>query len=620
MKKAVEIYFFLLFFSLGLCCPVGKSLAADIRVQAAVDSRDVFVGEAINLQIQVEGHDSPPEPDLSQLKDFRIRFRGGQQNSSTSISNINGSWSKVVNRAYIFNYLITPLKAGDLIFPAISLTIDGQTYQTRPFSINARSPQESDDFKLRQQLSKDLCYVGEPLVLTTTWYIGKDVQSFEFNLPLLDDSRFSVYSREPDKMPSNRDDLFELPVGPEKLPAVRGSGKLGGKSFTTLTLRQTIIPRQSGEISLPQATVSCKALSGYTQRRRSHGFGAFDNDPFFNDFFGGGKQGVYRTEVIPANEPSLRVMPVPEAGKPENFSGLIGAYEISTEAAPLEVNVGDPITLTIKVSGPFTAEVKAPSLAFLESGGFKVPEEISPGVTAGDAKVFTQTIRAKGAEIKEIPALELSFFNTKTGRYETNRSQPIALTVHPTRIVTAQDAEGGAERVIKKKIKSAEAGINFNYDGPDVLLNQQPAAVSTKGIILLLAGPPVAFLLILGLALFRRRHGDPQKARAKKAGTEFSRELDRLEKNGGPAELALALKNYLGLKLGRPAAALTFIDIEPSLRAAKVGLETMAGLRDILYQGEAALYAGGGGSPEEMNKLLAQARQAVAELEKRLGK
>ena len=618
MRKRAGIYLFFMLVGLVFGALTGNSLAADIQVRAAVDSRDVFVGEAVNFQIQVEGHDSPPEPDLSQVKNFRVQFRGGQQNSSTSITSINGKWSKVTKRAYIFNYLITPLKAGQLTFPAVTLTIDGRTYQTRPFTINARRPEESDDFKLRQRLSKERCYVGEPLVLTTTWYIGRDVKSFDFNLPLLDDPRFTVYSREPEQLPPDPDDRFEFAAGPEKIVAVRGSGRLEGKSFTTLTFEQTIIPRQSGDFTLPQATVSCQALSGYS-RRKSRSFGAFD-DPFFSDFFGSGRQGVYRTQVIPANEPELRVMELPAAGRPDDFSGLVGVYEISTQAAPVEVNVGDPITLTIKISGPFVDNVRPPSLAGLERSGFKIPGEISSGVKEDNSKIFTQTIRARSADIREIPALELSFFNTATGRYETSRSQPIALTVHPTRIVTARDAEGAAEQLIKKKIKSSSGGINFNYDGPEVLLDQQPDKLSGNTIIMLLAGPPAAFLLLLGLSFFLRRGRDPEKARARKAAAHFYEELERLEQSGGPAELAQALKTYLGLKLRRPAAALTFLDIKPQLEDGGISPETLDSLRHILEQGEAARYAGGAVSAEEMRKLLDQARQTVSELEKRLGK
>ncbi len=604
---------------LGLYVSAGKSFAADIQVQAAVDNQDVFVGESINFQIQVQGHDSPPEPDISQIKNFRVQFRGGQQNSSTSISYVNGKMHKVTNRAYIFNYIVTPLKAGQLTFPAIALNIDGHTYQTRPFTITARKPVESENFKLRQQLSKDHCYRGEPLILTTTWYIGKDVKNFEFNLPLLDDPRFTVYSRQPDKLPVSRDDQFEIPIGSQKYTAIRGTGTLDGKSFTTLTLQQTVIPRRSGNFSLPQATVSCKALSGYS-RRRSRGFGAFEDDPFAGSFFGNSNRRVYRTEVVPANEPLLKVMPLPEAGKPDNFSGLIGSYKISTQATPTEVNVGDPITLTIKVSGPFVDNVKPPSLAGLAASGFKVPEEMASGTLDGGNKIFTQTIRARKKNIKEIPAINLSFFNSATGSYETSSSRPIAISVHPTRIITALDAEGAAEKRVKKQLKSTTGGINFNYDGAEVLSNQEQAKISPDLIILILAGPPGCFLLLLGLTLLQRRNRDPEKAMAKKAAAEFNRELDRLGGKGGPAELAQALKIYLGLKLSRPSAALTFLDIKPRLQSANVSREILEDLRLILEQGEAAQFAGGTEHPETMKESLERARQLVAELEKRLGK
>ena len=47
----------------------------------------------------------------------------------------------------------------------------------------------------------------------------------------------------------------------------------------------------------------------------------------------------------------LTVLPLPEEGKPSGFYGLVGQYTISASATPTKVNVGDPITLTVKVGG-----------------------------------------------------------------------------------------------------------------------------------------------------------------------------------------------------------------------------------------------------------------------------
>ena len=69
-----------------------------------------------------------------------------------------------------------------------------------------------------------------------------------------------------------------------------------------------------------------------------------------------------RKLVVPSNELNLEVLPLPEP-RPPSFTGLVGAYSIETAAAPTEVNVGDPITLTIRIRGPEPLEnIPAPAL------------------------------------------------------------------------------------------------------------------------------------------------------------------------------------------------------------------------------------------------------------------
>src|SRR6516162_9933180 len=41
----------------------------------------------------------------------------------------------------------------------------------------------------------------------------------------------------------------------------------------------------------------------------------------------------------------------PVAGRPADFSGLVGFFRISTSASPTEVRVEDPLTLTVRITG-----------------------------------------------------------------------------------------------------------------------------------------------------------------------------------------------------------------------------------------------------------------------------
>ena len=117
---------------------------------------------------------------MSGISDFTVQELGGQQNSSQSMTIINGQVSQVVKRGYIFSYRLTPKREGRLAIPSISVSADGKSTATRPISIRAIPPVESQDFKLRMSLSETRAYVGQPVTLTTTWYVGKDVREFSF--------------------------------------------------------------------------------------------------------------------------------------------------------------------------------------------------------------------------------------------------------------------------------------------------------------------------------------------------------------------------------------------------------------------------------------------------------
>ena len=105
-----------------------------------------------------------------------------------------------------------------------------------------------------------------------------------------------------------------------------------------------------------------QAIKGY-QRRRSV-FDDFFDDPFGDSGFGFGRQAVVENFVVPSDRTTIEVLDVPAAGRPANFSGLIGDFKITAEAAPDEVAVGDPITLRVDISGPaYLGNVEMPPLA-----------------------------------------------------------------------------------------------------------------------------------------------------------------------------------------------------------------------------------------------------------------
>lgn len=569
LSAAVQVLLLALACAAWLVAPA-QVAAQDLTARVALGATSAFVGEGIRLQIQVDGSERPEQPDLSGLDDFTVQFDGGASNSSSSVTIINGKMTRQVQYGYIFNFTLTPRTEGTLTIPPVQVTADGRVTHTNAVRINVRKPVEAENFKLRASLSRNTAYVGEPIILEIVFFYSADVRRPNLTLPALDGGQFQVYDLDED---DNADKVQEL----------------GGRRFQTMRLRKALVPMQAGTVTLPAATLSFEGEAGSEVVR---------------DFFGRRvRQATWQRFVIPSNEETLEVRELPEAGRPAEFAGHIGDYQISATAAPLEVSVGDPITLTVSISGPpYLEHVRVPSL-HLQKGltaSFKVPEEMDPGTVNGSFKVFTQTIRARNAEVAEIPPIELPYFDSEAGEYRIARSRAIPIAVKPTNVVTFDDAEGlspvagGASQV-----EGWSRGIAYNYEELDVLENQRfrfTEWLQRPATAVVLGAGPVGYGLLLALtAARRRREADPGRLRARKAAGELQRQLRNAADESAVLE---AFRGYLGAKCGMASGAMTYRDVAGPLRARGVAPETLDAVKEVFDQCEAGRYAGAGASAD----------------------
>ncbi len=559
-------------------------------INAVLEKEGVSVGEPFVFQIQVNNVDEAETPDLAALtSDFTVTFEGNRRNNSESISFINGRTTRVVSRQYLINFRLTAKRTGRIEIPAITLSAGGQSLTTQPLAVNASPPEKVDNFKLTTALSKTSCYVGEPIAMTTTYYIGDPVRDVTFSLPVVNSPDFNTEVMAIDQR-SDRE-YVGIMIENQEVVAEKGEARSNGVNFVTLTFLHVLVPKAAGEIAIPQATAAAQAVVG--QRR---GRSTLDNMSIF------GSRDQLKSVVAQTEPLTLSVNPVPEEGKPANFSGLIGEFSISTAATPAEVSVGDPITLTVAVEGPtYLRHFELPPLQQQAAlaDHFRIPEEMAPGRAEENRKIFTQTIRAQSPEVTEIPPIELAYFDTATGRYEMARSNPIPLKVRETQVVTASDAEGFRPQTETVEHIAVNEGIAHNFTEPDALDPQRFGPdvwmrSASSWLILLL--PPIGWGVLASTVLVRRLGGLRPKGRARKlARAQLGVALAEEGQDHGKA-LQL-LRAYLAAKLDARASALTFGDVERPLRAQGASDATLESLKGIFDECEAHHYAGGGGNP-----------------------
>ncbi len=614
MNTAVLASLSALIFLSGICH------AEDIRVVTNVESRDVYVGESFLMQVSVDGTDEAVLPDYSSLKGFTVEYVGGSNNSSQSISIINGKVQRTVKKGFVFTYRLTPKVAGRLVIPSLDVHVAGTVFKTNPVTISVKRPEESEDFKLHIKLSRDTCYTGEPVVLTVSWYLNRDVESFSFTAPVLENESFDFETPEVKIDPSKK--YFRVPLGNGEVIAEKGRGTIDGAQYVTLTFNIALIPNQPGMFVIPEFIVACESGTGIRSRRDFF-------DDFFSDSYSGSWRGSLKKYVVPSNTLSLDVKALPEEGRPEGFAGHVGEIKIEAIADPTEVNVGDPITLKIILQGPdYLGRLQLPSLSSQKgmSDDFKIPDERADGKIEGKKKIFTQTLRARYDNVTQIPPVRIAYFDTKKEKYLIAASDPIPLVVRETRVVTASDAEGIEAGVSGSPLEQWKEGIAYNYEGPDLILSEEAGIETVTGdarMITIILIPPVFFIAVwLTRSMLRRRASDPKGLKAKGALKMFNRSLSQIRREkelsveSFNARVMESYKAFLGDKLRISGAALTAGEVDRILGKRGIDPDIRRSVREAMEKCEHGAYGGGGSDAISGQELAGMVARSAAELDR----
>ena len=566
---------------------VSRSGLAEVRVYAQVDSsRDIYAGDSFTYQIIIDGENQPGQVDFGPLAKYNPQSAGNRDVSQTSISIVNGRTTQSIVKRYVMSYLLSAGEAGRKQLAPITVTIGGRTYQTNPVEVNVLRPGTTDKLDLEVKLSEERCYVGQPVVMVVNFYYSADITDPEFNVPAFNSELF--YLEDPDVI-DPRAKRFRLSAAISEPVFVTQSRTVHkGKGTFLLTFSKILIPKRPGQIEIEPATVSANVAVGQVRSR----------DRVFGDFFGARSE--YKRFMVGSAPIKLAVLPLPEEDKPAGFYGLVGRYGISASATPTKVNVGDPITLTIKVRGSYLKPVEWPVLEEIAglAENFKIPSQRASPTVEDGYKVFTQTIRANKDEVTAIPPIPLAFFNPDSGRYVVAETKPIELEVAPTKILTSADLEGMDFAPINKEVEAIKKGLSANYEGPDVLANMSFSplgAVVSPWYAPLWAVPLTAFVLSLLVKFFT--HTTPERAALKRRRQACGKAIRQLKSiaSAAPRErcelLAAAMKQYLGERFDRTAGSLTADDCHETIISATGDGKMAETFRNIVAECEATHYA-----------------------------
>jgi hypothetical protein len=298
-----------------------------LQARASLQREEIALGDSVVYQITIDGVTSAPPPTLPSSLDYAVKFLGGMNNSMQSFTIVNGRRTEQNTLSYVLQWEITPSREGTINIQPVQIDINGKKLDVPAQRVTVKAAMEHPDYSLTLELDKTEAYVGEPIRARLVWMVGRQATLPTVRGPDGGD-RFDIAALDP-RPAANRN----APMQGEQyqqVPFLGGAAiirrevrRVRGNSTSAWIIELAITPRQAGQLEIDPYTMVFEAVGGNGPR------GLFD--------FPGDR----RERVVVASQPiSLRVKPLPETGRPADFSGLVGEFTMSAAAGNKEANVG----------------------------------------------------------------------------------------------------------------------------------------------------------------------------------------------------------------------------------------------------------------------------------------
>ena len=621
--------------------------AASPTLSLHLDRARIYEGESVVATVTVEGsRDAALRPSFPHASPARIAFLGSNDRSETSITVVNGRMQRTDRLVRSFVFEITPAAAGTFRTgpPTIELP-GGQQVRCPGGEVEVVGVMPRDDIEAAISCEDRAILVDGTFRLT----VGVAVRA----LPKPNDSYEPVWPQNPLHLQADFLDFGEIRglKGPTAANAIgrfvtdsreapaftingysRSAG-FGGSifdfDFASDPMRQ--IPIQfrfppekedrggtnwwrysfsldyaataEGDYTFGPLTVKGSIVTGPNP----------DGSPHMEDVF----------VVGPAV--TIRVIPPPEEGRPDWFSGGVGrSLSAKATLSATSCKLGDPLALTLDLTGDVSAEnLRPPVLGLLPGveGNFRVYDEAVESESIPGGKRFRYRVRPIRPGTLEFPAIRTAYYDSRQAAYVTVESSPLPLQVEATtQIAAGAPAESSADaapmpdailwEAADDDIVALPGGGAFDL----ALLRRRHGAWFWL--------PPLVWLAaVLGrrsaAALRKWAERTRPRRRAASARRRYAAAARAARHNPGPAvDAALsAARTFFAAALGAETPSLTAADLKRALEERGVDAALRTRLCDAFGCLEGVPYRQGDPLPQaDLAALLAEIEAGMDEL------
>lgn len=410
---------------------VGIPCAFAQQAQVRVSASPYYVGVPIDVHVIVDGFEESPEPTIEAdaPSGTVLSLVGVSPNVSTSIQIINGQMTRDHSVRFVYRYRLLAQQPGRLEVGPFNITQGTTTASARAVQFEIGEVPTASEQRFRLVLPEGPHWVGQRLPVTLEWWLTESfaerLAGRRARVPLFD--LVDRFKFEDDEVPEATSTLaVDTVSGALDLPVAVRRDEWRGEPYLVVSANRTMIALKAGEVAIEPASIVTEEATRWS-----------------TDFFGNRTPATVRRLRV-EDEPRTLVFKSPPAeGRPASFAGAIGeGFTLEVSADRSVVQTGDPIRLTLDVRGDAALDtVSLPRLAAsgLDPNDFKIPDGPVAGIVDGGVKRFDVVLRVKNEQVREIPPIELSWFNPDLAQYESTRSRPIAVSVRAANVVSAAD-------------------------------------------------------------------------------------------------------------------------------------------------------------------------------------
>ena len=542
---------------------------AQVQFEAKVSKSTLGLNETLRVDFSMNADGD--NFSIPNFEGFRVVGGPSQQISQ---SWVNGRSS--FNKAY--SYYLLPLQKGVLTIKSATIEINGQIYKTNPIKITVtnaiprprdpnQQPQISADSELHliADISNVNPYINQPVTVVYKLYFSNNIGITNFaetNKPKYKDFW------------SQNIEIKEL---------VADQTTYNGEAYRSIILKKVILyPQKSGNLTIEPLALNIDVQLP-TGRR---------------DIFGQ-MQIVEDSKIVSAGNKVLNVKPLPEAGKPEGFTGAAGKFDFSVVPSKTSLKHGESLTLVVKAEG--TGNLKLFSLpkpevpTALEMFDPEHNENITTPLSGDQGSIsdkYTIVPQFKGKY--PIKPISFSYFDFASKSYKTITSKEIMIDV----------IDGPTETIASiKSNKNAIAKANKNLVFQDIKLKTELTNIkrrdflySTKFYVLMF----LPFFMIPMIVFIRKRKeasdSDTIGNRLKMNNKLAKKYLSQAKKQISNKEqfyiaLEKAMHNFLRAKLNIETTEMSKVNIESLLLSNNADQNSVDQFINLTENCEIARYA-----------------------------